>query len=465
MVRHNSDKLVFALLPPLLLLLLLQYGADGGVLNVPLSVTERDDNTTPNDINQIEKLVLDLEKNRDSVLDNALVGHGLPADLDKLPDDVVADGILEGLEEEFNLVDATIDRDANTTSSDRSILPAHRPHSRQLSLLYQGVYAPDARFNAFVDGVMVNMVAEMKRKRMDPLYFRVYDRGIVEHVPRRNGRDGRRDEPSAIASFFRTDLKKESPEGDSMASASASGDERQGRQAETAIGGGVIRGLTGVKRFGNGEVQVAGNTTLVRSHYIFGPLDIELLFETERGVKSIESTLTAVAAHTLAEVSGNNSARMLDFVIDSPLEYEIDLVGLRSVQKRRISRSAILRMFKPGGRMERRLQRCFSDAGKKPIPDVTQKKTNEGKPGSGGERSSGRSQGRSGSRRRTQNGEARSSGGGGQGNRRRVSGDRKNGNRRNINRKNKGNSTTSTTTELPVLSDTLKDNVEDQIDA
>ena len=49
-----------------------------------------------------------------------------------------------------------------------------------MSPIYQGVYVPDGRFNAFVDGVMVNMVAEMKRRRMDPLYFRVLDRGVVE---------------------------------------------------------------------------------------------------------------------------------------------------------------------------------------------------------------------------------------------------------------------------------------------
>ncbi|XP_076067971.1 uncharacterized protein LOC143040638 isoform X2 [Oratosquilla oratoria] len=344
MVRHNSDKLVFALLPPLLLLLLLQYGADGGVLNVPLSVTERDDNTTPNDINQIEKLVLDLEKNRDSVLDNALVGHGLPADLDKLPDDVVADGILEGLEEEFNLVDATIDRDANTTSSDRSILPAHRPHSRQLSLLYQGVYAPDARFNAFVDGVMVNMVAEMKRKRMDPLYFRVYDRGIVEHVPRRNGRDGRRDEPSAIASFFRTDLKKESPEGDSMASASASGDERQGRQAETAIGGGVIRGLTGVKRFGNGEVQVAGNTTLVRAHWLTGPLDIIIDYRANPGITRVRTGLQAIQFDTLTNIN-RYGAEMSDFQIISPLFDYMPYYGNRTLAQQTTTELVVRHLF------------------------------------------------------------------------------------------------------------------------
>ena len=52
--------------------------------------------------------------------------------------------------------------------------------SGQMSLMYQGVYTPDERFNAFVDGVMVNMVVEMKRKKMDPLYFRVYDRGVIE---------------------------------------------------------------------------------------------------------------------------------------------------------------------------------------------------------------------------------------------------------------------------------------------
>ena len=33
--------------------------------------------------------------------------------------------------------------------------------------------------------------------------------------------------------------------------------------AREAIGGGVVRGLTKIRRFGNAEVQVAGNSTLV----------------------------------------------------------------------------------------------------------------------------------------------------------------------------------------------------------
>ncbi|ROT77755.1 hypothetical protein C7M84_003562 [Penaeus vannamei] len=99
---------------------------------------------------------------------------------------------------EFTVVDSAL--------GEKEAVPANKTsdpsRSRQLSLIYQGVYAPDARFNAFADGVMVNMVAEMKRKRMDPLYFRVYDRGVVEHVSTQSTRGGRRDEPSAVSSSF-----------------------------------------------------------------------------------------------------------------------------------------------------------------------------------------------------------------------------------------------------------------------
>ena len=40
-----------------------------------------------------------------------------------------------------------------------------------------------------------------------------------------------------------------------------------------------------------------------------------MVFETQKGTKTISSTLTALAAHGLVEVSGTAS-RFLDFIID-----------------------------------------------------------------------------------------------------------------------------------------------------
>lgn len=267
--------------------------------------------------------------------------------LDLLEDDVIAGGVEGGVQDEFDDVDRGLGEDPSTSGS-RDPLPAHRAN-RQLSLINQGVYVPDARFNAFVDGVMVNMVAEMRRRRMDPLYFRVHKGGRVQHVPTRR-RTGKTEDSATL---------------------------RQGRQQEDpepereAIGGGVIRGLTKIKRFGNGEVQVAGNSTLVRSHYVFGPLDIELVFETAKGPRLINSTLTALAGHGLAEVSAGAS-RFLDFIIDSPSDYEVKLRGHKKNKRlQRLSKAAIMRLVRREGRLEVRLMRMFERGGKKPLPDVS----------------------------------------------------------------------------------------------
>ena len=45
--------------------------------------------------------------------------------------------------------------------------------------MYQGLYIPDARFNSFADGIITNMVAEMRSDHLDPTYFRINGRGHV----------------------------------------------------------------------------------------------------------------------------------------------------------------------------------------------------------------------------------------------------------------------------------------------
>ncbi|XP_064085895.1 uncharacterized protein LOC135201005 isoform X4 [Macrobrachium nipponense] len=249
----------------------------------------------PNSPEEIEAFVKTLEYQATkgyNVSQNDLV----KIDLNLLDDDTIGLEIQDGLQEEFEVVD-----EAQRETTNASVTAKPGPSSRQLSLIYQGVYAPDSRFNAFADGVMVNMVAEMKRKRMDPLYFRVYDRGIVEHVTARAGREGMQDGAAAV-----------SPSVDEDTSTTTS---RKGRQRGNAIGGGVIRGLTNTKRFGNAEVQIAGNSTLVRSHYVFGPLNIELVYNTEKGVKTINSTLGALATHAVSGLK-DNSSKLIDFIID-----------------------------------------------------------------------------------------------------------------------------------------------------
>lgn len=309
---------------------------------------------TDSSANDIEEFVKKLEYEAVNGVDNTVDGLVVPVDLNLLPDATIADDIEDGLQDDFIAVDKELGE--NTTQAGNAT--AGGPQSRHLSLIYRGVYGPDARFNAFVDGVMVNMVAEIKRKRMDPLYFRVYDRGIVEHVSARAGRNGQQN-----------DTKPASPAFNESTPA------REGRQRGSAIGGGVIRGLTNIRRFGNAEVQIAGNMTLVRSHYVYGPLNIELVFHTDMGVKTINSTLTAVAAHAVAEAEGNSS-RLIDFIIDSPAEYEVRLEGAKNRRFQLISQSAVMRLFKPTGKLERRLRRVYTRARSRRIPDVTNRRRN-----------------------------------------------------------------------------------------
>ena len=49
---------------------------------------------------------------------------------------------------------------------------------------------------------------------------------------------------------------------------------------------------------------------------MFGPLDISLTFETPDGAKTINSTLIALASHSLTEVLPNNSSMHKEFIID-----------------------------------------------------------------------------------------------------------------------------------------------------
>jgi len=297
----------------------------------------------------IEDFVKQLEYETLNGLDNSLTL--VPVDLNLLDDELIADNVLQGLQEEFEQADAEIGERKNNTENRRNQTHQMRKEeltrARQLSLIYQGVYAPDARFNAFVDGVMVNMVADMRRKRMDPLYFRVYDRGIIEHVSTRSGRSDQLGEKLQTKSNSRT--------------------KRQSSSNGSAIGGGVIRGLTSIKRFGNAEVQLAGNVTLVRSHFVFGPLNIELIFQTLHGPKSINSTLSAVAGHAVTQIT-NSTSRLSDFIIDSPARHEVRLLGDKSELHRRISTSSIFRVFKPTGKLERRLNNTWTKVTSKPVP-------------------------------------------------------------------------------------------------
>ncbi|XP_042229704.1 uncharacterized protein LOC121871451 isoform X2 [Homarus americanus] len=297
--------------------------------------------------NEIESFVKKLEYEAANGVEYTVDGVVVPVDLNLLPDDIIAEDIQDGLEEEFT----TVDKELGDNTTETVNATTNAAQSRQLSLIFQGVYAPDARFNAFADGVMVNMVAEMKRKQMDPLYFRVYNRGIVEHVATRAGRDGRRDEPAATSSNFRNTGT------------------RRGRQQGNAIGGGVVRGLTNVKRFGNAEVQIAGNLTLIRAHWLTGPLDLIIDYRASPGITRVRTGLQAVQLDTLTVID-RFGAEMSDFHIVSPAEYEIRLVGAQNERYQRISQSALLRLFKPTGRLERRLRGVYVRSRSRRIPDV-----------------------------------------------------------------------------------------------
>ncbi|XP_064085890.1 uncharacterized protein LOC135201005 isoform X1 [Macrobrachium nipponense] len=278
----------------------------------------------PNSPEEIEAFVKTLEYQATkgyNVSQNDLV----KIDLNLLDDDTIGLEIQDGLQEEFEVVD-----EAQRETTNASVTAKPGPSSRQLSLIYQGVYAPDSRFNAFADGVMVNMVAEMKRKRMDPLYFRVYDRGIVEHVTARAGREGMQDGAAAV-----------SPSVDEDTSTTTS---RKGRQRGNAIGGGVIRGLTNTKRFGNAEVQIAGNSTLVRAHWLTGPLDLIVDYRAPPSITRVRTGIQAVQFDTLTVVD-RFGAEMSDFKIISPLFDYMPYYGNRTLEQQKTTEQVVRHLF------------------------------------------------------------------------------------------------------------------------
>jgi len=58
----------------------------------------------------------------------------------------------------------------------------NQSETRQLMSMYlfQGQYVPEPRLNRFIDGALRNMGTEMRISSMDPLFFRVLPRGMVE---------------------------------------------------------------------------------------------------------------------------------------------------------------------------------------------------------------------------------------------------------------------------------------------
>ncbi|XP_068203171.1 uncharacterized protein [Palaemon carinicauda] len=309
--------------------------------SIPIDGVSKLNRTSANSLNyaqDIEEFVKALEYEASNG-DDKLLDGSTKITFNLLDDDAIGYQIQDGLEEEFAVVDEALGETSNSTATEKP-----GPTSRQLSLIYQGVYAPDSRFNAFADGVMVNMVAEMKRKRMDPLYFRVYDRGIVEHVTATPGRRGKEDNSTSVSSL------------DGKNSTS-----RRGRQSGNAIGGGVIRGLTNTKRFGNAEVQIAGNTTLVRTHYVLGPLNIELVYNTDKGVKTINSTLGALATHAVAGLK-DNSSKLIDFIIDSPLFDYMPYYGNRTLAQQKTTEQVVRHLFSNGSFMTLLMKDSFEIA-------------------------------------------------------------------------------------------------------
>ncbi|XP_047489555.1 uncharacterized protein LOC125039543 isoform X4 [Penaeus chinensis] len=332
-------------------LVLLQAGQRGAeAASVPPADTDPSPSPPkPKTQNDIEEFVKKLEYEAQGGIDNSLDGFVDVVDFNLLSD-VVADDVQAGLDEEFAVVDSEL--------GEKAAVPANKTsdpsRSRQLSLIYQGVYAPDARFNAFADGVMVNMVAEMKRKRMDPLYFRVYDRGVVEHVSTQSTRGGRRDEPSAVSSSF-ADASSDTSQSSSRSNS------RRGRQSGNAIGGGVIRGLTNVRRFGNAEVQVAGNTTLVRGHWLTGPLDLIIDYRGSPGITRVRTGIQAVQFDTLTTVD-RYGAEMAEYQLISPLFDFMPYYGNRTLAQQRTTELVVRHLFSNASFMSLLMRDAFEIA-------------------------------------------------------------------------------------------------------
>jgi len=65
--------------------------------------------------------------------------------------------------------------------------------------------------------------------------------------------------------------------------------------------------------------------------------------------------------------------------VSSPSDYEITLEGSKNKRFQRLSRSAIMRLVRREGRLERRLMRMFDRGGRRPLKKIGNKNIHDGK--------------------------------------------------------------------------------------
>ncbi|RXG61694.1 hypothetical protein Avbf_14219 [Armadillidium vulgare] len=175
--------------------------------------------------------------------------------------------------------------------------------------MHQGMYTPSPEYNILIDGLIKNVQQDLKKREMDPLYFGIHNRGIVSnkivymlHSSIRSNRHS---------------TQGQEPLQEHLLAVSSQANTDGNDNSSLPLGVGIIKGLLKLKRFGNAESRKDGDVTLVRSHYFFGPLDIDLLFGSVRGIHILNTTLSSLAAHALLQVSDvNNSTILKEFITD-----------------------------------------------------------------------------------------------------------------------------------------------------
>ncbi|XP_043203941.1 uncharacterized protein LOC122371582 [Amphibalanus amphitrite] len=192
------------------------------------------------------------------------------------------------------------------------------------SIIYQGLYIPDARFNTFADGIITNMVAELRADNLDPVYFRVNGRGSVTAHENVHGRDNSNNGvgitavTDPLARLMGTESDGVVARGRRDASTGRHRSKRQlapTRAYSTAL----LEGLTNINRRGDVEVQVASNITLVRGRWLLGPLIYRVNFyESRFAVRSLATEIPPIQMDTVTQIS-YIGADMADFVLGCPL--------------------------------------------------------------------------------------------------------------------------------------------------
>ncbi|XP_037089634.1 uncharacterized protein LOC119109991 [Pollicipes pollicipes] len=212
------------------------------------------------------------------------------------------------------------------------------------SLIYQGLYIPDPRFNSFADGIITNMVADMRASSLDPVYFRLNSRGTVTAHDTR-GRDNSANaagisaamtpkarmlsDPEAIPGEEQGDgfdAPEETAAEERPRPGGARRDKRQlppSRTYSTAL----LEGLTNINRRGDVEVQVASNVTLVRGRWLLGPLVYRVNFyESRYATRSLATEIPPIQMDTVTQIS-YIGADMADFVLGCPLMASLRFLG------------------------------------------------------------------------------------------------------------------------------------------